>query len=362
MQKASKHLLVGSIEAFSGKSAAILGLALSLKSKGYRLAYAKPVGTCSNDSSNEGLDIDVQFIADTLGLSSDQVYPTLLSINPLQIQRKIEGEDLTDYIDELRQYQTNDNIDLVILEGPGSLTEGYLFNLSLQQMADVLDAEILLVSRFHSFAVIDALLNAKKRLGDRLVGVIFNDVNVEQHRLLEETVHLLFEKEQIQVLGVLPSNALLRSVSVAELVQQLNAEVLCCHEFLGLMVEELTIGAMNVNSALKYFRQGRNMAVVTGGDRTDLQLAALESSTHCLILTGHFPPNELVLSRAKDLEIPVLLVDSDTLTTVEVVEQAFQRAQVHEQIKVDCIQDMINQHCDIEQLLTTLGLSAPVSL
>lgn len=362
MQRASKHLLIGSIEAFSGKSAAILGLALSLRSKGYRLAYAKPVGTCASDPVNENLDIDVQFIAETLGLSSDQVYPTLLSINPLRVQRKIKGEDLTDYTEQLHQYQTDDNVDLVILEGPGSLTEGYLFDLSLQQMANALDAEIVLVSRFHNLTVIDSLLSAKTLLGDRLLGTIFNDVNAEQQRLLENTICPLFERKQIPILGVLPSNALLRSVSVAELVQQLKAEVLCCHEFLSLMVEELTIGAMNVNSALKYFRQGRNMAVVTGGDRTDLQLAALESSTHCLILTGHFPPNELVLSRARDLEIPVLLVDSDTLTTVEIVEKAFQRAQVHERIKVECVQEMISQHCDIDQLLTTLGLSAPVSL
>lgn len=362
MQKASKHLLIGSIEAFSGKSATILGLAQSLMGKGYRLAYAKPVGTCAEGLTHEGLDIDVKFIAETLGLDAEHVFPTHLSITPHRIQQKILGYDPTNYVDQLHQFQKSDDVDLVLLEGPGSLTEGYLFDLSLVQMANALDAEIVLVSRFHSLAMIDALLNAKAILGNRLVGVIFNDVTVDQQNLLKETVQSFLEEQQLPVLGVLPSNALLRSVSVSELVQQLQAEVLCGDEYLDLMVEELTIGAMNVNSALKYFRQGRNMAVVTGGDRTDLQLAALESSTHCLILTGHFPPNELVLSRAKDLEIPVLLVDSDTLTTVEIVEKAFRRAQVHEQIKVECVQEMIQQHCDVDRLVATLGLSAPVTL
>ncbi len=362
MQKASKHLLIGSIEAFSGKSATILGLAQSLISKGYRLAYAKPIGSYAEGISKERLDIDVQFIAETLGLTPDQVYPTLLSINPHHIQQKLLENDSTNYVEQLHQLQTSDDVDLVIFEGPGSLSEGYLFDLSLPQMAQALDAEIVLVSRFHNLAMIDALLNAKVLLGEHLVGVIFNDVNVEQQHVLQTTVQPFLEAKQLPVLGVLPSNALLRSVSVAELVQQLQAEVLCCHEFLNLMVEELTIGAMNVNSALKYFQQGRNMAVVTGSDRTDLQLAALESSTHCLILTGHFPPSELVLNRAKDLEIPVLLVDSDTLTTVEIVEQAFQRAQVHERIKVEYIQAMINQHCDVDRLLTALGLPSPVTL
>lgn len=362
MQKASKHLLIGSIEAFSGKSAAILGLAQSLISKGYRLAYAKPIGTYAEGLANDGLDIDVKFIAETLGLTSEQIYPTLLSINPHHIQQQLEDRDATNYVEQLHQLEKRDDVDLVLLEGPGSLSEGYLFDVSLPQMAQALDAEVVLVSRFHNLAMIDALLNAKATLGNRLVGVIFNDVNVEQQQLLQSTVQSFLETKEIPVVGILPSNALLRSVSVSELVQQLQAEVLCGHEFLNLMVEELTIGAMNVNSALKYFRKGRNMAVVTGGDRTDLQLAALESSTHCLILTGHFPPNELVLNRAKDLEIPVLLVDSDTLTTVDIIEKAFQRAQVHERIKVECIQDMISQYCDIDRLLSALGLPSPVAL
>ena len=59
------------------------------------------------------------------------------------------------------------------------------------------------------------------------------------------------------------------------------------------------------------------MAVVTGGDRTELQMAALETSTHCLILTGRIPPKEIIIERAESLEIPVLSVDTDTLTTVE---------------------------------------------
>ena len=63
-----------------------------------------------------------------------------------------------------------------------------------------------------------------------------------------------------------------------ELVQRLRAEMLCCRERKDLLVETLSIGAMNVNSAMEVFRQQRNMAVVTGADRTAIQLAALAAS------------------------------------------------------------------------------------
>jgi hypothetical protein len=126
------------------------------------------------------------------------------------------------------------------------------------------------------------------------------------------------------------------------------------------MVETLKIGAMNVNSALKYFRKGRNMAVVTGGDRTDIQMAALETSTHCLILTGQLPPQPFILSRAEELEIPVLSVDLDTLTTVEIVDNAFGQVRLHEPIKVQCIRQMMDRHFDIDRLMSQLGLEPAV--
>ncbi|NEP82345.1 MAG: phosphotransacetylase family protein, partial [Okeania sp. SIO3B3] len=143
----------------------------------------------------------------------------------------------------------------------------------------------------------------------------------------------------------------LRSVTVAELVKQLNAQVLCRPDRLDLMVESLTIGAMNVSAAIKYFRKATNMAVVTGGDRTDIQLAALETSTHCLILTGQLPPDELVLRRAEYVEVPVLSVECDTLSTVEIIDRTFGSVRLHEPVKVECVNRLMAQDFDFEPLL-----------
>jgi BioD-like phosphotransacetylase family protein len=124
------------------------------------------------------------------------------------------------------------------------------------------------------------------------------------------------------------------------------------------MVESLAIGAMNVNAALEYFRKGENMAVITGGDRTDLQLAALETSTTCLILTGSISPDPLILGRAEDLEVPILSVNLDTLSTVEIVDQAFGKIRLQEQVKVACIRELMEEHFQIDRLLEKLTIGA----
>ncbi len=362
MPKSAKYLLIGSTEAYSGKSATVLGMAHQFQTRGLDLVYGKPIGTCPSESKGDGLDEDVRFISETLQLAENRLRPTLLSLEKSTIIQRISGEDQSNYNQFLQQYLQIPGGDLVLLEGPGNLVEGRLFDLSLLQVAQSLDASVVLVSRFHSGLVVDALLSAKQHLGSYLAGVLINDVPADQLEVVSSQLRPFLENQGIPVLGILPRNELLRSVSVGELVRQLKAEVLCRPDRLDLMVESLTIGAMNVNSALKYFRKARNMAVVTGGDRTDLQLAALETSTQCLILTGHLPPSATIISRAEDLEIPILSVDLDTLTTVEIIDRTFGQVRLHEPVKVQCICHLMEQHFDIERLMKQLGLEPAVPM
>ncbi len=357
------HLLIGSITPYSGKSTAVVGIAQQLRDRGIEFAYGKPVGTCVQNTQENLLDEDTHFITQMFQLPPSLLRPTLVALDTDSIHSCLLGRNPTVYKQELvSQYSQVQTGDLALVEGPGSLEEGLVFGLSLPQVAEMVEGRILLVGRGHSLLIVDSILAAKAHLGDRLLGVLLNDIPQDQWASLEGTAKPFLENQGIPVLGLLPSNALLRSVSVAELVKQLNAEVLCRSDRLDLMVEQLAIGAMNVNSALKYFRKGNNMAVITGGGRTDIQLAALESSTHCLILTGQFAPDSIILERAEDLEIPVLLVDLDTLTTTEIVDRAFGKVRVHEVTKVRCIQQMIATHFDMDRLLNALGLEPAMQL
>ncbi|MGB3493055.1 MAG: phosphotransacetylase family protein [Elainellaceae cyanobacterium] len=356
MLKSTKYLLVGSTEAYSGKSATILGIASQLQARNICVGYGKLIGTYFGDAHTDGLEEDIRLISETLNLPSDRLYPPLLSLNESTISKQVAGEDDNHYQQQLAHYLTDNQSDITILEGPGTLDEGKLFGLSMPEVAEAIDTSVLLVARYHSALIVDPILSAKERMGDRLMGVMINDVPDKEMKSVTETVIPFLESQGIPIFGVLPQSEVLRSVSVNELVKQLNAEILCCGDRLDLMVESLKIGAMNVNSALKYFRKARNMAVVTGGDRTDLQLAALETSTHCLILTGHIAPTATVLSRAEELEIPILSVDLDTLTTVEIIDHTFGQVRLQEPIKVECIRDLMAKYFDVDQLIHKLGL------
>lgn len=359
MPKTGKHLLIGSTEAYSGKSATVLGLAFQLRAHGFDIAYGKPIGTCLDEAISTG-DPDIAFMAKTLGLSENRLRLPLVSLNVQTIEAQLGLDGEQNYLQHLSQYCQNQGEDLLLLEGPGTLDEAALFNLSLLQVAETVELPVLLVARFHSVLVVDSLLSAKQRLGKRLAGVLINDIPDAQMAMVEASVVPYLERHNIPVLALLPQTPLMRSISVREMVSRLKAEVLCRPDRLDLMVESLSIGAMNVSSALRYFRKGTNMAVVTGGDRTDIQLAALETSTQCLVLTGHLPPSEAILARASDLEVPILSVDFDTLRTVELIDQMFGQVRLHEPVKVECVQQLMRKHLDLKRLLEILNLELPV--
>lgn len=362
MTKSAKHLLVASTEAHSGKSATIMGLTHLALEQHISIAYGKPLGTCFRDRSQEIVDKDVDILANTLGLPTAKVRPPLLSINRDIVNQRLRGQDTKDYSQALEEYIKPLAEDLVILEGPDNLWEGSLFSLSVPEIAEIADAAILLVVSYNSISLAASSMAAKKFLGDRLLGMVINNVPAEEWEETQNTLKPYLESQEIPVLGIIPQDSLLNSVSVRELARRLDAKVLCCAEHLDWMVESLSIGAMNVNSALGFFRQRENMAVITGGDRTELQMAALETSTHCLILTGRVPPQPLIINRAEDLEIPIIAVNSDTLTTVEIVDGAFGTVPISEPIKVDQIRSLMSQHFDLNRLLQLLGLESTISV
>ena len=362
----SKTFLIGSCEPFSGKSALVLGIARNLIASNHLVRFGKPLATSLELNVSERGDIqdmiddDVRFVGETLQLSAENLIPSIQFLAASTASERIQENSLDPGIkfDEF-QLSLNSSSDTInILEAAGSLHEGLLYGLSLTQLAKSLNAKVLLAHFWQDGRSVEALLEAKNQLGDHLSGVILNAVNPDQIKDIKENIVPSLKTLGLDVFGVMPRSPLLRSVTVEELVRRLNARVICCSDRLELMVETLSIGAMSVNSAMEFFRRRRNMAVVTGADRTDIQLAALEASTQCLILTGAGEPLPQLINRSEELDVPLLKVDRDTLSTVEVIEQAFGHVRLHETVKATYAFRLVQEHCDLDRIFKTLGISS----
>ena len=125
-------LLIGSCEPFSGKSALVLGIAQQLSQAGQTIRFGKPLATSLDWDPNKGplpqplIDDDVRFVGDTLGLSADNLLPSLHLLSHTTATQRLGQGDVTAgaALDSMRN-QINADDALTLLECAGSLQEGF---------------------------------------------------------------------------------------------------------------------------------------------------------------------------------------------------------------------------------------------
>lgn len=353
-------LYVTSVEPYSGKTAVCLALGRHLLLKGYTVSYLKPVSTQPwRTPGGELADEDAVFVHRALSLEGDPLTAATIIITPSALRERLRGMQEDDAIERIKAAAAaaGEGKDVLLLEGGASLREGYAMGLSNLRVAEVLGAPALVLVPYRGeMCVVDDVLTARFRLGEQLLGVILNRVPEEADDFLNDYVQPYLEAKGISVLGALPSVPRLSALSVGELQDLLDAEVLTKNMDPDVLAETLTVGAMTAEAALSRFRRYQHKAVITGGDRTDIQLAALETSTSVIILTGNLHPSPLIIQQAESLNVPILLVKSNTMETVEMIERAHGKTRLAQPEKMEAFLSLMAENVDLEAILKGIGL------
>lgn len=308
---------------FSGKTAICLGLFQKFQEIGLRVGYFKPIGFGLKTVEGRLIDPDTILMKEVMSLEEPleiitpivlgRWYLELLSDEPQRLVQKI-----TEAYGELSKEK-----DLVIVEGPPRPEVLTCLQCDIPRLSGELGAKIVFIVKGSGDEIVEEIVLYKTFIeggGGDLMGTIVNFVP----RQLIERVKGIFlpalERCGIVSMGVVPDRKELSLPSVEDIVRELNAEVLAGREHLDRLVEGYLVGAMTPESALNWLRRGAGSALITGGDRTDLILTALEADMSVVVLTGNLYPALGVLTRAEEKGIPILLVPQDTYTTVRQLE------------------------------------------
>ncbi len=348
-----KPLFFISNEPFSGKSSVCIGVGKLLAERGLKVGYMKPLGTLPARIDGVITDEDAKCVSDIFGIRNK-----LEDISPIVLTQQHHREGLRnsdfsknflDIVDKSYR-KIKAGKDVVILEGAKSVEDGCFLKMSSRDICRRLGAKTILITKY-SPEIVDHILYAKEFLKDCFAGVIINLVPESQLEYVEELILPFLKREKIEVAGCIASYSLLSSVSVKELAELLGGRIICAEGKAEELVETFMVGAMGQEQALKFFRRKADKAVITGGDRADVQLAALETPTKCLILTGNFQPSSVVLGRAEELGTPIIMVNYDTLTAVEKVGEIMGHVRLHEIKKIDKITEVLRECINIDKLL-----------
>jgi BioD-like phosphotransacetylase family protein len=354
-----KSLYITSVERYSGKTAICLTLGKQFQEDGYEVGYLKPLSIQPWLEGGKIVDEDATFVKDALGLTAplSELSPVVVTQNLLK--RQITGKRDEDLIPKVKAAAeaASAGKDVLLLEGGGSLREGYVVNLPTPEVAKSLDSKVLVVVRYRDeIRLLDDVLAARFRLDNAMCGIIINRVPADDAEFVTEYARSYIEKQGVSVFGILPESRGVAALMVDEIITALDPQVLTDCATSNILVENITVGAMNADAAISRLRRTKNNAVITGGDRVDIQIAALETSAACLILTGCLEPRSLIVKQANEMGIPVLLVETNTMETVEAIDRIFGRTRMGQTVKLEKFQQLLTQYVDIKRLYQCMGI------
>lgn len=343
-------------KAGGGKTAAALGIGIKLRSKGLKVSYFKPIGFRRGTVKKD--DDDVMLMRDVFDLpfASEIISPVTVNAHYLTARFMKEDKELMPRIDKAFK-KCSEGYDVVLVDGSIEPYVGHNQGLDDFTLAAQLKTSVLPIIKANDDFHIDQnllYLDLWQKNNIDVIGTIFNNVSQAQWNKCNSIYKPLVEQKGFNVLGVVPCQVEISSPTVAEFHEVLHGEVIAAPEHMNRLVEEVVVGTMTIESALGYLRRAPNKALITGGDRSDMALTALETSTSVIIFTGGLYPDVRVLAQAEEKGVPVILVHEDTYTTVENLHSVYRSIHPHNKDAIKLVEDTIEKYVDWESILKYL--------
>lgn len=308
-------LYIVAAEEAAGKTAICAGIAINLLNAGKKVGYLKPEAAEKGET-----DGDIGFMRKVLGLADIVNAPDLIRGRDIVLVEATLGKKASDVLSKATYAAVTD-----------------------------MQASVVAVETYTGQAL--KFASVYKGFGDSFLGVVINKVPQSQLQRVKEEATAQSGAKGITLLGVIPENRVLLAITVGELAECIQGEIINSAERSGELVENYMLGALVVDSGLDYFGRKSAKAAVIRQDRPDMQLAALETPTSCLVLGGSSqPPVYSVLNKAESKGIPIITTEAAVSDIVTSIENALAKTRFNQEKKLKKLAEIVKQNLDMKAL------------
>jgi BioD-like phosphotransacetylase family protein len=347
-----------------GKTTTSLGLLSALQKRYPRIGYIKPVGQRFVEVEEHKIDEDTVLMDSVYRLNCPLVDMSPIAVEPDFTRKYLQSSNREALVKKIEK--AFDRVawekDFVLCEGSGHAGVGSVFDLSNAQVAKVLKAKVVIVSRGGIGKPIDEVaLNQAlfEKEGVEIIGVILNKVTLDKLDYVTEFARRGLKRKGLELLGVIPHHSILSNPNVDIIREELQAEPLNASQRLNNLVDDVVVGAMGVNNAMRFFKPG--VLLITPGDREDILLATAAvsgsgaaPSLAGIVLTGDLRPSPAVLKVIQTMPFPVLLARDDSYEVASKVHDLIVKTRPDDAEKISLIRDLIARHVDVNKILKAL--------
>ena len=343
-----------------GKTTTSLGLIAALQKKFPRIGYIKPVGQRFVEIEEQNIDEDTVLMDSVYHLNCPLVDMSPIAIEPDFTRKYLQAAKNDSLVRKI--HDAFDRVswekDFVLCEGSGHAGVGAVFDLSNAQVAKHLGCKVIIVARGGIGKPIDEVaLNQAlfEKEGVEIIGVILNKVMPEKVDYVTDFARRGLKRKGLDLLGVIPHQPMLSSPTLDSIRDELNAEVLNTPENIHGLVDDVVVGAMSVNNAIKFFKRG--VLLITPGDREDILTAAAANEVQKMagiVLTGGIKPGNTLLRALKNMTIPVLLAQDDSYVVASKVHDLIVKTRPADVEKISLIRDIIAKNVNVKKIIESL--------
>lgn len=364
MNTETPRVFIAATRQNDGKTTTSLGLLSALQETYPRVGYIKPVGQRFVEVSEQKIDEDTVLMDSVYQLNCPLVDMSPIAVEPDFTRKYLQSSNRDALVRKIEK--AFDRVawekDFVLCEGSGHAGVGSVFDLSNAQVAKILKAKVVIVSRGGIGKPIDEVA-LNQALFDKenveIIGVILNKVLPDKVEYVAEFARRGLKRKGLELLGVIPHQPMLSRPNVDSISDELHAEFLNSGRQSHNLVSDVVVGAMGVNNAMRFFKQG--VLLITPGDREDIILAAAASmgvdggpQLAGIVLTGDLRPGESVLKSIRALPFPVLLAREDSYEVASKVHDLIVKTRPDDTEKIALIRDLIAERVDVNKILKAL--------
>lgn len=370
------NLYITATESHSGKSAIVLGMMQLLIRNMRKVAFFRPI---INEPILDDKDHDINLMIQhfKLDLAYQQTFAYTLEEARQLInsgQRNLVIENILQKFRSLAQ-----EYDFVLCEGTDFLGKDAAFEFELNaDIAANLGCSVMIVANGAGKAADDILESTQlilDQLGEKnldIVSIIINRTALTETEKDELRTSLVCKNCTVQkpLLYAVPEEPTLGKPSMGDVAKWLNAEVLYGSNRLEALVGDYLIAAMQVHNFLDYVTQDN--LIITPGDRADIVLASIASRLSSaypdisgVLLTGGIRLPQSVhqlIEGWTGVPVPVLLTESHTYKTVQVLSQLYGRIQPGDLRKINTALGLFERYINGKEIGNRIVTTRPTRI
>jgi len=208
-----------------------------------------------------------------------------------------------------------------------------------------------------------------QKIGSPLLGVIVNKVPRKSPETLRNKFAVALGMAGITLLGMVPEDRVLMCPSVSDLAEAIQGQIVNSPDNASDLVENLMMGSSTFDRGAAYYNRKNNKAVLLWGERpgyrkaalAGLQLAALQTSTRCIMISANAAPAPAAIQKADELKVSIISAPGALLEIEAGIEKAMLNSKFTQEKKLPRLQEILGSHLNFQQLNNGLGFLSETS-